>query len=95
MIETITAMITTKVLGYAAGTIGAVILAWILKRIPNEKISNFVENVFHELGKWITLTASKRSKLWNKIVEPWVIDLIDNTINAALRGLIKGLRSDD
>ena len=33
--------------------------------------------------------------LWNKTIEPYFIDLIDNVVGGALRGLIKGLRSDN
>ena len=31
---------------------------------------------------------------WNKTVEPWFIDLFDNFIGGAVRGFIRGLRSD-
>jgi hypothetical protein len=34
-------------------------------------------------------------KLWNSTIEPYFIDLIDNVVGGALRGLIKGLRSDN
>ena len=34
-------------------------------------------------------------KLWNKTIEPYAIDLIDNVVGGALRGLVKGLRSDN
>ena len=32
---------------------------------------------------------------WNKTVEPWFIDLFDNFIGGAVRGFIRGLRSDN
>ena len=32
--------------------------------------------------------------IWNKTVEPFFIDLVDNFVGGALRGFIKGLRSD-
>ena len=32
--------------------------------------------------------------IWNKTIEPFFIDLVDNFVGGALRGLIKGLRSD-
>ena len=35
------------------------------------------------------------SKIWNKTIEPYFIDLIDNLVGGALRGLIKGLKSDN
>lgn len=95
MIEMITAWGIAKVATYAGGSIAAAVLLWIFKRIPNEKIYSAVESFFHGLGKWLTLTASKKSKLWNRIIEPWFIDLLQNTVAAALNGFIRGLRSDD
>ena len=73
----------------------AFVVAWIFKRIPNEKISQAVENFFYKVGVFCTLGASKKLKIWNKTFEPWLIDLIDNVIGAAVRGLIRGLKSDD
>ncbi len=32
--------------------------------------------------------------IWNKVIEPWFIDVVDNTVGACIRGFIKGLRSD-
>lgn len=32
--------------------------------------------------------------MWNKTIEPWFVDLVDNTAGACVRGFIKGLRSD-
>jgi hypothetical protein len=41
------------------------------------------------LSKW------KFSKnIWNKTVEPYFIDLLDNFVGSAVRGFIKGLRVD-
>ena len=34
-------------------------------------------------------------KIWNKTIEPYFIDLVDNIFGSAIRGLIKGLRSDN
>ena len=34
-------------------------------------------------------------KFWNSTIEPWFIDLFDNVVGGAVRGLIKGLRVDD
>ena len=33
--------------------------------------------------------------LWNATIEPYFVDLIDNTIGAFVNGFINGLRSDD
>ena len=84
---------TTMLVG--GGTAGIVL--WVLKKVPNESISNIVETFFYGCGKAITLGLSKWSitkKFWNKTIEPWFIDLVDNVIGGALRGFIRGLRFD-
>ena len=84
--------------GLIAGGGTAGIVLWVLKKVPNETICQMVETLFYGLGKAITLGMSKWSmtrKFWNKTIEPWFIDLVDNVIGGALRGFIKGLRVDD
>ena len=85
-------------LGLGLGLSGSGIALFILKKIPNEKICAFVEGSFEKLGVLLTagLTKFKWTKnLWNKTIEPYAIDLIDNVVGGALRGLVKGLRSDN
>ena len=41
------------------------------------------------LGKW-----KFTKNIWNATIEPYFIDLVDNTVGAAVKGFIKGLRSD-
>lgn len=80
----------------AGGGIGAVVL-FVLKKIPNEKIASLFESIFYGIGKAMTLGLSSWSitrGFWNKIVEPWFIDLVDNTVGSCVKGFIKGLRSD-
>ena len=77
------------------GTAGIVL--WVLKKVPNEKICAIVETFFYGLGKAMTLGLSSWSAtkgLWNKTIEPCFIDLVDNIVGGAVRGFIKGLRSD-
>ena len=84
--------------GLIAGGGTAGIVLWVLKKVPNETICEMVETLFYGVGKAMTLGLSKWSitkKFWNKTVEPWFIDLVDNVIGGALRGFIKGLRVDD
>ena len=74
------------------------IVAWVLKKIPNEQISSIIETFFYGLGKTMTLGLSKWSvtkKYWNDIVEPWFVDLVDNIFGSAINGFIKGLRVDN
>ena len=78
------------------GSATAIIL-WVFKKVPNEKICDLVEGFFYGIGKAITLGLSKWSitkKFWNKTIEPWFIDFLDNIVGGAIRGLIRGLRID-
>ena len=80
------------------GLSGGSAALWILKKIPNEKICAIVEGTFEKLGILVTAGLTKWSftaKIWNKTIEPYVIDLVDNVVGGALRGLIKGLKSDN
>ena len=77
--------------------LAVLVIAWVFKAIPNAKIYGFFEALFSKLGTVCTLGLSKfkfTAPLWNKYIEPWVIDFITNTIGAAVNGFIAGLRSD-
>ena len=83
--------------GLLAGGGGAAIVLWVLKKVPNEEICGWVEGICCTLGKCMTLGLGQwkvTRGFWNNTIEPWFIDLIDNFIGGALRGLIRGLRSD-
>ena len=87
----------TNNIGIFAGG-GSAIALFVLKRIPNEKIQSFVFNVFYRLGVVLTLGLSKwkfTRQIWNLTIEPYFIDLVENTFGSALKGIIKGLRSDN
>lgn len=78
--------------------LAAIVLAYIFKVIPNDKIYGAVNKTFRGLGVTVTLGASRAkitAPLWNKIIEPYVLDLIENTVGAAVDGLIAGLKSDN
>ena len=80
----------------AGGGVSAIAL-WLLKRIPNEDLYSWVKTGSYWAGSALTLGLGKwgwTKKLWNKTVEPYFIDLIDNTAGAAVDGFIEGLRSD-
>ena len=77
------------------GTAG--IILFVLKKVPNDQLANIVETAAETCGTVMTAGLSKWSfskKFWNSTIEPWFIDLVDNTIGACVRGFIKGLRSD-
>ena len=81
----------------AGGTTGGLVL-WLLKRIPNDKIYDFIEGTFYKFGVVATLCMTKwklTKKFWNSTIEPYCVDLLDNTIGAAVKGFIEGLRSDN
>ena len=85
-------------LGLSLGLSSGGALVWILKKIPNDKICSVVEGMFEKVGVLMTAGLTKWSftkKIWNKTIEPYFIDLIDNIVGGALRGFIKGLRSDN
>ena len=84
-------------LSLSLGLGGGGIVLFVLKKIPNEKICAFVEGGFEKLGVAMTAGLSKfkwTKGVWNKTIEPWFIDLVDNVVGGAIRGFIKGLRVD-
>ena len=84
--------------GLIVGGGGSAIVLWVLKKIPNESICSVIETAFESLGRIMTLGLTKwkiTRKVWNSTIEPWFIDIIDNIFGSMVRGLVKGLRSDD
>ena len=78
------------------GTGGGIVL-YILKKIPNDEICAWVEGICFTAGRLMTLGLAQwkfTKGIWNKTIEPWFIDLIDNIFGSMVRGLIKGLKSD-
>ncbi len=78
--------------------IATVILLYVMKRIPNEKIYGFVSGFFKKLGIGCTLGLNRypwTAPFWEKHVEAWVVDLLENTVGAALNGYIEGLRTNN
>ena len=76
----------------------AAIALWVLKKIPNTKIYDTVRTVCYTAGTVMTLGLAKWSwskKIWNQTVEPYFIDLLENTVGAAINGFIDGLKSDN
>ena len=95
MIETLKNFITSPSVFIAAGT---VIIGYILKRIPNASIQKVVGSAGYFLGVFITGGLSKfkwSAPFWNKIIEPYFIDLLDNVAGTFIKDFIKGLRSDN
>jgi|TARA_Y100001963_G_C6569512_1_gene348145 hypothetical protein len=87
----------TNNLTLITGMSSAGLVLWVLKKVPNEHICSVVETSFETLGKAMTLGLGKWSitkKVWNSTIEPWFIDLVDNFVGGAVRGFVRGLRSD-
>ena len=89
--------LTNNLTTIIGGGTGAIAL-WVLKKIPNDDIYNWVETGAYWLGSVLTLGLAKwkfTKKIWNSTVEPYFVDLVQNTIGAAVDGFISGRRSDD
>ena len=97
MFDSILGAVTSNSSLIVGGGASAAVL-WVLKKVPNESICSVIETTFESLGKIMTLGLGKWSatkKVWNKTIEPWFVDLIDNIFGSMVRGLIKGLKSDN
>lgn len=98
MVEWIIAKAGVEAIQYATGGLLAVVVAWILKRIPNDVIKAKFGALMYGLGVACTLGLAKwkwSAKIWNKTVEPFVIDAINNIIVNGIREFIRGMQSDN
>lgn len=95
------AMDFVKAIGSSSSLWIAVVSAIILvifKKFPNEKIYKIVYKFFKKLGTASTLwlnTWKWSAPFWQKHIEPWFIDFLQNTVGAGLNGYIDGLRTDN
>ena len=96
MFDTLLGAVTSNPAVIVGGGASAVVL-WVLKKVPNEHICGVIETTFESLGKVMTLGLAKwkfSAKIWNQTIEPYFVDLLNNTVKAALDGFIDGLKSD-
>ena len=87
-----------EALAWAGGGIGGAVVLWLMKRIPNDRIKAKVASMGYYLGVSLTLGLSKWSitrKFWNKTIEPYFVDLMDNCVSHFIKHFILGLRSDN
>ena len=85
-------------LAMTLGASGGGAFLWVLKKIPNDKICAVVEGCFEKLGILMTAGLTKfwaTKKLWNKTIEPYVVDAIDNIVSHGIQEFVRGLRSDN
>ena len=96
MFEQITGFVTgNSSLLVGGGTAGIVL--WVLKKVPNQEIANIVETFAFGCFRTMTLGLAKwkfTKDLWNKTIEPYFIDLLENVLGGFIKGAVKGLRSD-
>ena len=98
MLEMIAAKLTGEVIAVAGGGVAVVASTWALKRIPNKVIKAKVGVWMYGLGVTLTLGMAKwkyTKSIWNKVIEPWIIDAVDNVLVTGLSKFIEGMRSDN
>ena len=96
MFEQLTGLVTNNSsLLMGGGTAGIVL--WVLKKVPNKEIANIVETFEFWCFRTMTLGLSKwkmTKGLWNRTIEPYFIDLLENVVGGFVSGAVKGLSSD-
>ena len=81
----------------AAGVVGWLFI-FFAKRIDNGKIKTVIRTIFYPVGVAITLGLAQwkwTKRWWNKWGEPFLVDLLDNTIVEAVKAVQDGMRSDN
>lgn len=98
MISYLTATLTTKVAAYAGMGLAGMVAAYVLKKIPNAQIKAKFGLLMYGLGVTCTLGLAKwkfTKSVWNKVIEPWIVDAIDNIVGHGIKEFVRGLRSDN
>ena len=96
--EWLAAKLGVEAVQYAAGGAVAVVVAFALKKIPNATIKAKLGVVMYSAGVACTLGLAKfkwTKKIWNKTIEPYVVDAIDNIVAHGIQEFVRGLRSDN
>ncbi len=104
--EAILTWITTKLglelgglaLSWGVGGILTVLVAWLLKRIPNDVLKAKFGAMGYGLGSFISsfVCNIKWAKMvWQKVVEPWIIDTFLNVFTYFFYMLGEGLKADN
>ena len=96
--EWLIAKLGVSAVQYTVGGLGAVAIAWVLKKIPNKTLKAKFGSLMYGLGVASTLGLGKwkwTKKFWNKTIEPWIIDAIENIVGHGIGEYIRGLRSNN
>ena len=96
--EWLAAKLGGEAIQYATGGAVAVIVAFVLKKIPNASIKAKFGLVMYGAGVACTLGLAKfkwTKKVWNKTVEPYLVDAIDNIVSHGIQEFVRCLRSDN
>ena len=96
--EWIVAKLGIGAVKWTVGGIAGLGAAWVLKRIPNRKIKAKTGLIGYTAGVTMTLGLAKwkwSKSVWNKFIEPYFIDLLDNCVSHTLQEFLRGLRSDN
>jgi len=78
--------------------LATVVFLFLMKKIPNDKIQAVIGKLFYGLGCTVTLGLSTwkwSAPVWQKTIEPYFVDLVENVVNTALNKFVEGIRSDN
>ena len=98
LIKMVGGAVLENVIQIGATGIAGWMFLFFAKRIDNDKIKTVIRAIFYPVGVAITLGLVKykyTKRWWNKWGEPFLVDLLDNTIVEAVRAIQDGMRSDN
>jgi len=98
MLEFLAAKLGSQAAAYAGAGVAGVAVTWGLKRIPNDVLKAKFGRFCYGAGVACTLGLAKfkwTKSVWNKFIEPWVVDAIDNIVANGIKKFVDGLRSDN
>ena len=98
MLESLAALATKKVAVYAGMGAAGVATAFVLKKIPNKTIQAKFGSWMYNLVVVCTLGLGKlkwTKSVWNKTIEPYFIDAIDNILVTGISKFVDWLLSDN
>ena len=98
MFTALTGLVTKQVAIYAGMGVAGVVTAFVLKKIPNKTIKAKFGSWMYNLGVLCTLGMGKwkwTKNVWNKTIEPYFVDAIDNILVTGIAKFVEGLRSDN